>query len=146
MFKKTQKKLSILLALCLIISLFSLTEFSANEIMPQYNNMIDATINTSVDDEGLLRIQYSCIGYSGITTKIVMTTYVEKKTLGLFWTRIDLGNSEDEWIHTIKSYQYIGPRYLSLPSKGTYRITVTYTVYGSGGSSDEITRQNTITY
>lgn len=146
MFKTMQKKLSILLALCLIIPLFSFTEVSANQIMPRYNNTASADIETSVNTDGVLKINYSCIGYSGVTTKIVMTTYIEKKILGLFWTRVDLGNSEKEWVHTINSYLYSGPRNFSLPSKGTYRTTVTYTVYGSGGATDEITCQDTITY
>ena len=77
-----------------------------------------------------LKIYYDYTGLSGKTTKVVITTYIEKKTLGLFWSRVENGQPNNQWVDTSYTFQ--------LSSTGTYRVTVTYKVYGSGGAADEI--------
>lgn len=72
---------------------------------------------------------------------------MEKKFLGVFWTRVDIpNNTEDQWVDIINNYSYIGSHTLQLSSSGTYRITVTYKIYGNGGAADEIKKQATASY
>lgn len=147
------KQIKRLLACVLIVSLsiISLMTVSAAKafsgtVAPFYNNVGSATSAISINDSGKLTIGYKYSGYSSITTKAVITTYIEKKTLGLFWKRVDIGKTNNEWIDTINDYRYTGSRTHQLSSSGTYRVTVIYNIYGSGGSADEITCQATDSY
>lgn len=140
--KKQVKRIFVaMLILCLTIvplSPASAAVADGNEIMPMYNNVGSATATINISSSGKLTIGYQYSGYSSITTKAVITTYIEKKTLGLFWTRVDIGQTNDEWVDTINDYRYTGSRTYQLSSSGTYRVTVIYKIYGSGGSADEI--------
>lgn len=141
MKKRLLKIWSTILVFCLsATTMFSVSAATApeNEIMPMYNNVGSATATININSSGKLTIGYQYSGYSSITTKAVITTYIEKKTLGLFWTRVDIGQTDDEWVDTINDYRYTGSRTYQLSSSGTYRVTVIYKIYGSGGSADEI--------
>jgi len=111
---------------------------ASEEIMPLYNNTSTAYCTANINDSGNMTISYRVYGYSSTTSKIVINTYIEKKVLGLFWSRVDIGETDDEWVDTINKSTYIGSRSYQLSSTGTYRVNVTYTVYGTGGAADVI--------
>lgn len=143
------KRLTGIISAFLIMCLFvvPLSPVSAAEgVTPRYNNVNSATTNMGISTSGKLSITYKVNGYSSITTKIVITTYIEKKFLGLFWRRVDIGTTDDQWVDTINDYRYTGSRTHQLSSSGTYRVTVVYKIYGSGGSADEIEYQATDSY
>lgn len=146
MTKNMKKLIPLSLVICLLTMALSTTKIYGNEITPRYNNVSSATMNTSVTSNGTLTINYKYSGSSSITTKAIITTYIEKQFLGIFWTRVDIGTTNNEWVQTVNNYKYNGSRTFSLPSSGTYRTTVTYKIYGTGGSADEITCQDTVTY
>ena len=100
----------------------------------------------AVSSSGLLTVTNQYQGISGKTTKGEITTYIEKKTWGLFWKRVDIGEPNNEWYDVIYNYVYAGDHTFQLPSKGTYRITVVYVISGSGGAPDTITRTIKKTY
>ncbi len=149
MKKHIKRILAITLMLCLFVTpIFSVSAAttSEEEIMPLYNNTTSATTTMSINSSGKMTICYNIIGVSSKTTKIVITTYIEKKTLGLFWKRVDNGQSDKQWVKTVNNYYYTGSRSYQLSSSGTYRVTVKYKVYGSGGSADEIQQQKKASY
>lgn len=112
-----------------------------DEIAPCYNNVVSVSSMASVSSTGVLKVTNSYNGNSSVTTKAIITTYIEKKTLGIFWRRVDIGQTDDEWVDTIYNYKYSGSHSVQLPSTGTYRVTVEYVIYGSGGSADTITKE-----
>lgn len=131
-------------SLCMMFSVSSsaVVHAHASEIAtPYYNNVVSARSTATISDSGLLTIKNSYVGIDGVTTKAVITTYVEKKVLGLFWTRVDIGTTDDEWVDTIYDSIYEGVHTFQLSSKGTYRVTVTFTIYGTDGSPDEIIKE-----
>ena len=139
------KRIKRFLACVLIVSLsiISLTPVSAAKafsgtVTTFYNNVASATASININSSGKLTIGYKYSGYSSVTTKAVITTYIEKKTLGLFWKRADIGKTNNDWIDTVNDYRYSGIRTYQLSLSGTYRVTVIYNIYGSGGSADEI--------
>ncbi len=150
MKKQIKGLLGIVLVLCLLIvpfcSISAAAAIPKDEITPLYNNVSNATANLGISDNGKMTINYSYVGSSGITTKAVITTYIEKKVLGLFWTRVDIGTTNDEWVDTINNYKYTGSRTHQLSSSGTYRVTIKFKIYGTGGSADEIERQIKASY
>ncbi len=112
-----------------------------DDIAPCYNNVVSVSSMASVSSTGVLKVTNSYNGNSSVTTKAIITTYIEKKTLGIFWRRVDIGQTDDEWVDTIYNYKYSGSHSVQLPSTGTYRVTVEYVIYGSGGSADTITKK-----
>jgi len=115
-------------------------------VTPYYNNTLSARTTIAISPSGELSVVYAYHGIQNVTTMAVITTYIEKKVLGLFWTRVDIGTPDDQWVDTIYDYAHNGEHSLQLDSKGTYRVTVTFHIYGSGGAMDEIERQETKTY
>lgn len=148
MRKTVKKMLAAILTLCLIVVPIGSVSAATpnNDIMPLYNNVNTATANLDVTNNGKLTINYTYAGFSGVTTKAVITTYIEKKTLGLFWTRVDIGTTNDEWVDTINNYRYTGSRTYQLSSSGTYRVTVNFKIYGSGGTADVIEKDIKFSY
>lgn len=137
------------LSICLLFIPFgtiSANAAQAPETMPLYNNTSSTISAMSINDDGIMTISYRYSGYPNVTTKAVITTYIEKKTLGLFWTRVDIGQNNDEWVDTINDYRYSGSRTFQLSSTGKYRVSVEYKIYGNGGSADIITYEKTETY
>lgn len=146
MSKSHKTLLSFILIICMVTVSLSTAKIYGNEITPRYNNVLTADATTTVADNGTLSIKYHYSGISGTTSKAVITTYIEKQFLFFFWTKVDIGTTNNEWIQTVNNYRYTGTRTFTLPSNGTYRTTVIYEVYGSGGSSDKITCQDEVTY
>ncbi len=136
---------SLLLILACIFSIVAIPA-SAVGITPYYNNTISAQSSASISSTGVLTINNKYQGISGTTTKAVITTYVEKKVLGIFWTKVDIGQPDNKWVDTIYNYKYSGSHSVQLSSKGTYRITVNYEISGTGGAVDKIPYEITKTY
>ena len=144
MKKYTLKKLvSLILANVLLLLIVFVPAKAAvqDEIAPCYNNVVSVSSVASVSSSGVLKVTNSYNGDSSVTSKAVITTYIEKKTLGIFWSRVDIGQTDDEWVDTIYNYKYSGSHSIQLPSTGTYRVTVEYVIYGSGGAADTITKE-----
>ena len=105
-------------------------------IMPRYNNVdyVNTEFNISDSGKAIVRVQY--MGIEGETTGATITTKIEKKFLW-WWNDVDGASWTDEsnthYCSNTHSYQ--------LSKSGTYRATITYTVYGSGGEADVITRE-----
>lgn len=143
--QKSTRFLTFFLTVILMISVFS-SIVSAADFTVYYNNTATADTSASVSITGLLTISNRFTGFPSITTHAVITTYVEKRFLGLFWSRVDIGQTDNEWVDTIYDYTYVGGHTFQLTSTGTYRVTAEYTIYGSGGDPDVITCESTVVY
>ena len=100
------RMLAFLLTVVSVFSMFSGTVFAtkvhAAEIAtPYYNNTLSARTTISISSTGELSVVNAYHGYQGVTTRAVITTYVEKRVLGIFWTRVDIGTTDDQWVDTI---------------------------------------------
>lgn len=113
---------------------------------PYYNNVVTTDTAAVISSSGKLTARYSYDGKEDVTTKAVITTYVEKKVLGLFWSRVDIGTTDDEWVDTIYDHAYTGSHSVQLSSEGTYRVTFIFVIYGTGGAADEITSEKELVY
>lgn len=146
MSKQIVKILAALLAASCLIVPVSVAASSDGLIAPYYNNTASTSTSMVINENGLMTITYRYTGIPSTTSHATITTYVEKRTLGIFWTRVDIGVENDEWRDTIYDYRYTGTRTLQLSKSGTYRVKVTYMIYGSGGSADEIVYERTDSY
>ena len=65
----------------LVIMLFAMaipTMAAENEITPRYNNTSTTQAVFVIRDDGEAIISYTCLGYEGITTRIVVETKIQK--------------------------------------------------------------------
>lgn len=146
MKKNLLKRILCFVVMCtVLISTVSFIAY-AEEIIPRYNNVSYAESNVTISSSGKMNITNSFSGSASVFSRAVITTYVERKTLGLFWTRVDIGQTDDEWVDTIYTNVYSGTHSHQLEKAGTYRVTVEYVIYGSGGAADTITREIEKTY
>ena len=82
----------------------------------------------------------------GVTTGATITSYIEKRTLGLFWSKVDIGEANNEWVDVSTDYADAFVHEFWLEDTGTYRATVVYEISGTGGSTDVIDYEQQRTY
>lgn len=144
MKKALKRLLTLTLAICCLMTPIALAA-GAEQIQPRLNNTVSTFMNMSITSTGMLSIGYDYSGFPGVTTHAVIRTRVEKKVLFL-WTDVDLGVPDDVWVDTVYQSDYTGGRSFQLSKSGTYRVTVEYTIYGSGGAADVLEHQATDSY
>lgn len=136
-----KKVLSFVLAFIAVFSLvsFSVNNVNATNIEPRLNNTNSATTGIGINSSGKATISFACIGISGVTTRIVAETKVERKW-GIFWLDVDGA----EWVDTTTNRHLTKTYEIQLSKTGTYRVTTKFTVSGTGGSNDviEVTSQD----
>ena len=137
-----RKSLLAILVFSLLVGVFSQKSIAAL----MYNNTYSTATSAGVASDGTMTIYMAYDGIQGVTYRGEITTYIEKRFLGLFWTRVNIGQPNNQWTDTVYNYRYSGTHSHQLTSSGTYRATVTYKIYGTGGDPDEITSQETVTY
>lgn len=133
------------LLLLLIVSM-TLFIFPANANEPTRSKYFSSVTTTADVISGVLYIhnEYTVPLGKGFTSAEIHT-YVERRTLGLFWVKVDNGQPNKTWVDTSTSLSY-GKNYsLTLTQTGTYRVTAEYTFYGSNGS-ETTNGQATVTY
>lgn len=123
----------------LVIMLFAMaipTMAAENEITPRYNNTSTTQAVFVIRDDGEAIISYTCLGYEGITTRIVVETKIQKKFLW-WWNDVDGASWTDE-----SNKDYCDAEHsIQLTKSGTYKAVITYNVYGTGGEADIFTRE-----
>lgn len=129
----------------LICSGMSMLTSAENEVTPYYNNTNSASLTFAISSSGKATFDLACTGMSGITSKIVAVSYIQRK-VGLIWIRVDNGLDGKEWTDISNGTNLTKSHSLQLSKTGTYRVKVEFTVSGSGGSADEIVRTVTDTY
>lgn len=131
------KKIAVLM-MCVAMLAGSVLSVSA-AVMPRYNNVGSADATASVSGNGVLSVHYDYFGSSNMTS-VEINTLVEKKTLLFFWSDVA------EWTDTLTQASYTDTATLQLEDEGTYRVTVEYTFYGTGGAADTITYEMEVEY
>lgn len=145
--RKNVIKKVVCIAVSFVMAISTFSAFAAAQMVePYFNNTMDASNTVSISSSGKLTIKNNFLAYDNYFSKAIITTYVEKRVLGLFWSRVDIGQTNDKWIDVIYECLYTGFHYFQLSDKGTYRVTTEFVVYGSGGPADTITRTATTQY
>ena len=106
--------------------------------MPRYNNIIQTESSFTVDASGEGEVYASYTGYTGVTESVTIKIKIQKKTLGLIWSKVDIGTENNEINITSTNVKDSFIYAVQLNSTGNYRAVITYTVSGSGGADDTI--------
>lgn len=139
---KVKKITALLLMFVLALSMFSSLAVAAGSAKSTYFGTVStaAAVNSGVLDIS----NYYTISGAGFTSAEIHT-YVERKTLGLFWVKVDNGQPDKTWVDTSTAKYHVNDYSLTLSQTGTYRVTAEYTFYGTSGS-ESITKHQTVTY
>ncbi len=120
------------LVMCVVLlcgtGLIANAETAENQVQPRYSytHGISATLANS---SGKALCIGDVNGYDGITTKIVVTVTLQKKTL-LWWSKVQ------EWTTTANTYYATISKTVAVDS-GKHRVKVEATVY-SGSNSEKV--------
>lgn len=132
--------------LAFVMMIITLWSFAGNAVFaaeppfasPYLNNGINATTNFTISSSGRATVQVEYSGIKGTTTKVTSTIYLQKKILGLFWTTVDIGTTNDQWVDSSTRYEGYFIHSFQLESTGTYRAVFKVVFSGSGGADDVI--------
>lgn len=145
-----KRRLISLILLMLVLSSVVLTVAAAtvsdSGVMPRYNNTASTSTNFTITTAGKATITAIYNGHKGITTGARITSYIEKRTLGIFWSKVDIGQPNNEWVDISTDYADAFGHEFYLQDTGTYRATVVYEISGTGGATDVIDFDKTVTY
>ncbi len=142
--KKMKKLTSVLLSVIITVStLFGSTlTASANEITPYLYNGNEATVVFGIDSTGIARFAVDYSGKEATFIQAEVSVEIQKRTLLLFWSTVDIGEYNNVWIGYASDLQGYIEKSFQLSSKGTYRAVYTLKFYGTGEATDVI--ENTI--
>ena len=107
-------------------------------ISPYLTNCYECAFTFSAAYEGQAQVAVSYVAKSEVFTQAKLTVKIQKRFLGLFWTTVDIGEPNNEWI--AYCYDVYGDFYNSFPleSTGTYRAVFTVEFSGTTGEVDVI--------
>ena len=120
--------------------------FTVSAAEPRLNNTFSTSTSFVISNTGKATIAAAYDGYRGVTTDVTVTSYIEKRTLGIFWTKVDINQPNNEWIDTASYYVGAFSHEFQLEDTGTYRATVVYEISGTGGATDVIEYEQERTY
>ena len=141
-----KKLFSLCLILCTLLSTPALsavpghasapTDDAIVYVEPRFSNVASTETGFTITNTGLAGVSVIYTGIQGVTTRVMCKVYLEKKVLGLFWTRVDLGNANDEWIDTSTDVADCFHHEFQLESTGTYRAVFYIACGGTNGDND----------
>lgn len=127
--------------LCLFIIFTATITAYASSIQPLSNNVNSTDVFFSISSSGKATVSYEYYGKSGVTKSAEIVTKVQKK-VGIIWVTVNGGS----WTDTSTSTNFSRSHSVQLSSKDTYRAHVVFTISGTGGSDDNITKNIEKTY
>ena len=129
-------KRTLTVILCLLL-MFSLT-VPAFAVDARLSHGVSATILFGITSTGMAEVSVVYQGNRTSFTSVTVETYIQKRTLGFIWTKVDNGEPNKTWVDTSTSDIGDFVHHLQLDSKGTYRAVYKITFSGTGAEDDVI--------
>ena len=129
------------ICLCFFIVFAMTVPAFAGDIDTCSNNVKSTDISFSISNSGNATVVLKYYGKSRVTQKAEISTKIQKK-VGVIWVTVSNGS----WTDTSSSTNFSTSHSVQLSSKATYRAHVVFTISGSGGSDDKITKNSAMTY
>ena len=133
-----KKKIASVLLCVLMLSSFILPVHAVNVRM---GHVVNYDVDFGVNSSGLAQVYVAYEGNATSFTDITVKTYIQKRSLGLVWTKVDNGESDKTWVDTSTSQTGTFVHDLQLDSTGTYRAVFKITFSGTGAADDVITER-----
>ena len=91
-----------------------------------------------IGSDGWSEVAISYAGKPASFTQFTAEVYIQKRTLGFIWTKVDNGEPDKTWVETSTQISDSFILGLQLDNKGTYRAVYTLTFSGTGAPDDVI--------
>ena len=132
-----------IIALLIITSLlnFAVPVMAADQntsIMPLWDVMDDNNISFIITSSGLANVVVRYTSDSSVFKEANLTVKIQKRTLLLFWTTVDIGEPNNEWTAKSTNINGIFNKSFPLDKTGTYRAVITLEIVGTNGKTDTI--------
>lgn len=127
--------------LCLTVLLTTSITVYAEDVQTYSNNVSTTNTSFSISSSGKATVNNTYMGITGTTKSAKIVTKVQKK-FGLIWITVDNGS----WTDTSTANNFSQSHSVQLSKTGTYRAHVVFTISGTGGSDDKITKNLEKTY
>ncbi len=136
MKKKIVKYFTVILA---VVMLFSCNSFmyaaddlnTENGISPCFSQCAECSFGFYIESDGTAHVNVSYTGKPTFTNA-VSTVKIQKKFLGVFWTTVDIGYNDNEWVVTSTDRFGTFGNTFHLSDSGTYRAVFELAMYGTG--------------
>ena len=142
MSKTVNRLVSLMLTLLFILSSAVVPAYAApvddHVAVPLYEAPIRVSGNATASISLLLSATAQYTAVDSQVTRVKITTYVEKRSLLVIWNRVDIGQTNDEWVDNRYSSHGSVSHSVQLPSSGTYRVTAVFEVYNGSTLLDTI--------
>lgn len=122
----------------LCISLVFCLTIPAFAVNARLSHGVSAITLFGITSTGMAEVSVDYQGNRTTYTSVTVETYIQKRTLGFIWTKVDNGEENKTWVDT--STEEIGDfvHHLQLDNTGTYRAVFKITFSGTGAADDVI--------
>lgn len=131
---KTVKR-AVALVMCVLMMACTILPLYAGARM---SHAVDCRRSFRIDSSGKATITVRYEGNASSFTNVTVETYIQKKSLGLFWTKVDNGQADKTWVDSSSATSGSFTHTLNLDATGTYRAVFKITFSGTGAAADVI--------
>ncbi|MBQ7322782.1 MAG: hypothetical protein IJW99_11840 [Clostridia bacterium] len=132
---KKSKQLTLIL-LCILMMMASVLPVYAADARLSHGAIASCGFDIGSDGWSEITISYS--GNTTSFTSFTVEAYIQKRTLGFIWTKVDNGEPNKTWVDSSTNLMDSFLFGLQLDNKGTYRAVYTLTFSGTGAPDDVI--------
>ena len=147
--KKQRKRMWALLMACWMVVSAAVPAHAAQgggeTAQPMLTEYARTKLYCTVSSSCVLTVKNEYAALEDAVTRVVITTYVEKRKALVTWERVDIGQENNKWIDVIYGDGGSRSHSVQLPATGTYRITAAFDIYGGSSLLDTVTKTNTVT-
>lgn len=138
---------AMMLISCLTTPIFAEdTALNTYAVQPRLSNVYMYSTNFGISDDGIAEMYFEYEGKPDTFAYVTIEIYLEKRTLGLFWSRVDNGLEDNKWRFVRSATHGYIIETFQLKSTGTYRATYDITFSGNGTADDVMQEVHTQTY
>lgn len=156
MKRKVRHVLSIVLACIMVMAnvavvnaadrnMYSVENYG-DEILPCSETINRSDYSFTISDMGMASIRVIYEADSSNFSQAKVTVKIQKRVLGLFWTTVDIGETDNLWVDYSSDSSGIFSFSTGLGDKGTYRAVITLEVTTTSGTTDVIEDKVQATY
>lgn len=103
-----------------------------------YESVATHSFNFAISDSGMATTMIRYSANSSNFSQAKVTVKLQKRVFGLFWTTVDIGETNNLWVDYSSNSSGIFSFSTGLEDEGTYRAVITLEVTTTSGATDVI--------
>ncbi len=100
---------------------------SSMEGVPGFSSIENLSITFYIGPSGAAALSFSVSNSIKSPSQLTITSYIEKRSLGVFWSKVDIGVQDDQWVERTSKKFYSATHAADVSEDGVYRATVKVT-------------------